>query len=80
MLDCFVYVFAGDAVINEAAQTIAAAQILLVSFGVRGLAAFQPILLVRGQFQAQAVANLLRNGVLHIDDVGGIGVDTIAPN
>src|SRR5207244_8257341 len=79
MLDCFVNVFAGDAVIDETTHTIAAAQILLISFGVRRLAPFQAILFIRSQLQPQAVANLLRDCVLHVDDVGGVSVDAIAP-
>src|SRR6266852_4211553 len=73
MLDRFVDILARDGVINVPAQTIAATQIFFVSFGVRGLLLFEPDLLVRGQFQTQALANLLRDRVLHVDDVGSVG-------
>ncbi len=79
MLDGFVDIFARDSVIDVTAHAIAAAQILFVSFGIRSLRLFQPDLLGRRQFQTQAIANLLRDRVLHIDDVGGVCVDLVAP-
>src|SRR5258706_6969149 len=79
MLDGFVDVFACDSVIDVTAHAIAAAQILFVSFGIRSLRLFQPDLLVRSKIQTQAVANLLSDRVLDVDDVGSISVNLVAP-
>ena len=79
MLDRFIDVLARHRLINELGQTGTATQIFFVSFGVGGFLLLEPILLVRSQLQTQTLANLLGNGVLHTDDVGGVGIDAIAP-
>ena len=46
---------------------------------VRGLGAFELVLFIRSQLKPQAITNLLRDRVLHINDVGGISIDAITP-
>ena len=79
MFDRFVDVFARNRVIDVPPERVAAAQIFFVRFGIRSLLLFEPILFVRRQLQPQPLANLLRDRVLHVDDVGRVGVDAIAP-
>src|SRR2546422_7141695 len=55
VLDRFVDILTRHGVIDVAAQAIAAAQIFFVCFGVRGLLLFEPDLLIRGQFQTEAI-------------------------
>src|SRR5258708_28227026 len=79
MVDGFVDVLARDSVIDVTPHAIAAAQVLLVSFRIGGLRLFEPDLLIRSQFQTQAIANLLRDRVLHVDDVGRVRINLVAP-
>ena len=79
MIDRLVDVLARDRVIDIAPQAVAPAQILFVSFGVGRLLPLEPVLLIGSQLEAQAFANLLGNRVLHVDDIGGVGVDAITP-
>src|SRR6185503_21382396 len=79
MFDSFVDVFARDGVINKAGQTVAAAQIFFVGFGVGGLAALEAVLFIRTQLQPQAVADFLSDRILDVDDVSRIGIDAVTP-
>ena len=79
MLDRVIDVLARDGVVNVATQAVAAAQVFFVGFCTGSLLPFEPILFIRGQLKSQSLANLLRDCVLNVDDVGGVGVDTIAP-
>ena len=79
MSNCFVDVFARDRVIDEPAQRIASTQVCFVGLSVRSLGAFELVLFIGSQLKPQAIANLLRDRVLHINDVGRIRIDAITP-
>src|SRR5581483_10105384 len=79
VLDRLVNVLARNRVIDETSQTVAAAQIFFVCFGVSRATLLELILFIRRQFEPQPIANLLRDRVLNVDDVGRVSVDATAP-
>src|SRR2546423_6263685 len=79
MLDGQVDIRARDRVIDVTTECVAAAQVVFVGFSVRSRLLDQAIFFIRGQLQPQSFTYLLRDRVLHTDDVGRVRIDAIAP-
>src|SRR6185295_4628669 len=79
MFDGGIDMLSRDGVIDEAAHAVAPAQVLVGRFGIRTHALGHLALLVRTQFEAQPIHDVLHDRILHRDDVSGVRIDAIAP-
>src|SRR5438067_13232104 len=80
MLDRRIAILSRHRAKDESRETIAAAQVFVVSLSVNGLRLRQNLLLVGAQLKTQSINDVLGDLVLHGDDVFGRSIDTIAPN